>query len=119
MKSMFDLEKLRANLAALMKDKGAMSDNELARQTGINQTTISRLLKGKIADPGVDKLCKLADYFGVTLSQLIGEKPIKPERDYTELENMLDMLPEYRRNTVINVAQSLANEPEPPPYKTQ
>lgn len=119
MKSMFDMQKLSANLEALMKDLGDISANELARRSGLDQTTISRILKGTIADPGIRKLCVLADFFGVTLSQLIGEKPLKPENDYSKLEKVLDTLPQYRRNTIMNVAQSLANEAEAPPYKTQ
>lgn len=111
---MFDLDKLRTNLATLMD---GMSANELARRSGVQQTTISRMLAGKIEAPGIDHLCNLAEYFGVTVSQLIGEKPLKTP-DYSKLENVMDKLPEYRRNTVINVAQDVAHsflqEPEAP-----
>lgn len=110
---MFDPEKLRANLAILM---AGISANELWRKSGVQQTTISRILAGKIDTPKIDQLCKLAEYFGVTVSQLIGELPMRepPPPSYAELERELDSMPAHRRLTAINIVHTIAMEPDAP-----
>ena len=111
--SMFDLKKLCANLAILT---AGVSDNKLWELTGIQQTTISRLKAGKIKSPSIDLLAKLADYYGITVSQLIGEKPLRTgaQASYAELENMLDDMPAHKRLTAINVVHTIAQEPDAP-----
>lgn len=47
------------------------------KETGVSQTTLSEWKKGRSA-PKVDKLQKIADYFGVTLEYLTGTEDQKP-----------------------------------------
>ena len=49
---------------------------ELARRTGIGQPVIYRLISGETDNPKIATLCALADYFGISVNQLIGETPI-------------------------------------------
>lgn len=109
--NMFDIEKLRANLKTLTN---GVSDNKLWELTGIPQTTISRLKAGKIKSPSIDVLSKLADYYGITVSQLIGELPLKKTPTYLELETMLDHMPAHKRMTAINIVYTIAAEPDTP-----
>jgi transcriptional regulator with XRE-family HTH domain len=109
--AMFKLDKLRANLKILTE---GISDNKLWELTGIQQTTISRLKAGKIKAPSIDLLSKLADHFGISVSQLIGDEPLVKDVKYKELENMLDHMPAHRRVTIMNIAHTIAQEPEPP-----
>ena len=49
---------------------------ELERLTGVPASTIYRLLKNKDGNPTIEVLKKLATFFKITVSQLIGEEPI-------------------------------------------
>jgi len=62
-------------LATLMR-KFDLNALDLERHTGVPSSTIYRLLKNKDGNPTVDVLKKLASFFQVTVSQLIGEDPI-------------------------------------------
>lgn len=66
-------------LASLMAEKG-ISQADLARKTGVNQPTISRILKPNglkgIKEPTDKQVRPLAEYFGVSTDQLRGYAPI-------------------------------------------
>ena len=50
-----------------------ISENELARRTGIAQQVINRMLSGENTNPKIGTLHPLAKYFKVSISQLLGE----------------------------------------------
>lgn len=62
---------LSATLSHLMSEKGIKSA-ELARKTGIGQPVIYRIMTGTTDNPQVLTLKPIADYFGVSLEQLLG-----------------------------------------------
>lgn len=66
-------------LAILMQDRG-ISQADLARATGVNQSTISRILKPilskGIKNPSDLQVRPLASYLGLTTDQLRGYEPI-------------------------------------------
>lgn len=66
-------------LQQLMKES-SIKEAELARQTGLPQTTINRLLLGGTTDPRAHTLKPIADFFGVTIGQLCGFEPLSPYR---------------------------------------
>ena len=49
----------------------------LSEATKIGQPVISRLITGETEDPKLSTLKALADYFNITINQLIGEAPLK------------------------------------------
>ena len=59
-----------AKIAQLCKEKG-ISVAKLERETGISNGTISRW---GTSSPTVDKLSRVADYFGVSVDSLIGRE---------------------------------------------
>src|SRR5580704_17643388 len=61
---------LSATLSHLMSEKGIKSA-ELARKTGIGQPVIYRIMTGTTDNPQVLTLKPIADYFGVSLEQLL------------------------------------------------
>ncbi|STX81722.1 HTH-type transcriptional regulator [Legionella busanensis] len=71
---------------------------ELERLTGVPSSTIYRLLKNKYGNPTIEILKKLASFFQITVSQLIGEEPIgcrqiplvPPSKVYLYLNSLLD-----------------------------
>jgi transcriptional regulator with XRE-family HTH domain len=66
-------------ITSLMQEM-KIKESELARQTGLPQTTINRLLLSSTSDPRANTLKPIANYFGVTVGQLIGEEPLNPSR---------------------------------------
>ena len=66
--------------------------SDVSKATGINQAVFSEWKKGK-SNPKVDKLKKIADYFGVTVSFLMGEvKSITPTIEFDTDEEALEFL---------------------------
>lgn len=68
--------KVAKNLKDLMDAVAGMNPTKLSKETGVNQSTIWRVLKGKIEDPGTDVLAPLANRFRVSIAQLRGETVI-------------------------------------------
>lgn len=63
-----------------MHADGQISEGELSRKTGVPQSTIHRILAGQIKESKPSTLRPLANYFGLTLSQLQGEEPMPVQR---------------------------------------
>ena len=55
-----------------LRDKAGLTDYAVAQATGIPAQTISAW-KNDLYTPKVDKLQKIARYFGVSIEDLIGE----------------------------------------------
>lgn len=65
------MEKLSTILTHLMLEKGVNSA-ELARRSGVPQPVIYRLMTGATENPQVLTLKPIANYFGVSIEQLLG-----------------------------------------------
>ncbi|MDG9785241.1 XRE family transcriptional regulator [Metapseudomonas otitidis] len=65
-------------LRALMKQRG-VTQTELKKATGVDQSTISRILSKKIESPTDEQVAPLAAYFKVSTDQLRGRAPIDVE----------------------------------------
>ncbi len=66
---------VRKVLQRLISDSGKRP-TEVARHSGVSQSTLSRILNGKIESPSDRQISLLADYFGVSGDQLRGYEPI-------------------------------------------
>lgn len=55
---------------AKLRDKKGVTDYRVSKDTGISQVTLSEWGKG-LYKPKVDKLMKLADYFGVEVEYFL------------------------------------------------
>lgn len=64
---------LGENIRQILHDKW-MSQAELARATGVDCTTISKLISGSRSNPSVELVKKIADALGVTVDELISAK---------------------------------------------
>ena len=64
-------------LAELIAREG-ITPTDLSRQSGVGQSTISRILNRKIEIPTDEQVRKLASYFGLSTDQLRGRAPIPP-----------------------------------------
>lgn len=73
------MKKLAYILRQLM-DEQALTTSELARRTGIGQPVVYRILSSETGDPKVSTLSAIANYFAVSISQLIGDEPLPKNR---------------------------------------
>lgn len=73
------MNKLPLILRALMKEQD-ITESELARRTGIGQPVIHRVLTGETDNPKVATLSPIANYFVISISQLIGDEPLPKNR---------------------------------------
>lgn len=55
---------------AALRDKKGVTDYKVSRDTGISTATLSSWKSGQYT-PKIDKLLKLAEYFGVTIEELL------------------------------------------------
>lgn len=58
-----------------------MNSNQLARSVSLPAPTVHRLVSGKSTRPYKSSLKPIADYFGITMEQLLGEEPIERSQD--------------------------------------
>lgn len=53
-----------------------ITESELARETDIPRATINHLISGRTLDPRASTLTAIAQYFGITVDQLLGKQPL-------------------------------------------
>ena len=75
---------LYGKIELLCKNKG-IKIAELSRETEINKTLFSDLKREKTKSLSLDKLIKIADYFEVSLDDLVGRKKITPDDKSSEV----------------------------------
>lgn len=73
------MKNLSAVLSHLMSEKGIKSA-ELARKTSVGQPVVYRLMTGVTDNPQIQTLKPLADFFGVSIDQLLGIKPLHHQK---------------------------------------
>ncbi len=78
-------------VALILKEllaRDGLSATELHRRTGVPQSTLSRILGGKILDPADKHIAKLAEYFRVSTDQLRGRASLPPGNGHAELRDI-------------------------------
>lgn len=68
-------EKLGDNLNLLMAQT-RISASQLSKNTGLPATTIKRIRNNSHANPTLTSLLPIAQFFGITLSQLVGDEAL-------------------------------------------
>lgn len=66
-------------LKHLLKISGNINATELARNLNLPPVTISRIINGKVTDPRTSTIAMIANYFDVSVDQLLGHSPL-PKR---------------------------------------
>jgi transcriptional regulator with XRE-family HTH domain len=95
----------------LMQEKG-VTMYRVSKDTGIAQATLIDWKKGRYV-PKIDKLQKIADYFGVTVDYILGneqkEKPlVNNDEELTEYLEELKTRPEMKM--LFNLAKGATKE---------
>jgi transcriptional regulator with XRE-family HTH domain len=68
--------KLQHHLKRLIAHHEIISGSDLARQLNIPPPSINRILSGHTADPRCSTLILLADYFDISIDQLLGREKL-------------------------------------------
>ncbi len=78
--------KISAVLNALLHHN-AITESELARKVNLPRATINRLTSGKTPDPRASTLALIAQYFKISVDQLLGKEPFsmhpKEKKDFS------------------------------------
>ena len=67
---------LTDNLQQLMRIHGNLSVSDLSRLTNIPQPTLHHILSGATKKPRKQALEAVADFFSISIAQLLGEEPL-------------------------------------------
>lgn len=96
------------NLAAIRKQKG-ISQVELAKHLGVVRSTICQYEKEK-NEPDLKMLVKIADYFDISVDELLGRKHIDLFSDPNEelLLKYFHMLTDDLQEVAIETVRALA-----------
>lgn len=68
------------DILSLLMDECDIDDAQLARETGVPASTISRMRLNSSANPTASTLRPISKFFSVSISQLLGDEPISKER---------------------------------------
>lgn len=80
---------IREVLGSLVNDICKMSGTALAKELKLPAPTINRILSGHVGDPRTSTLLLIANYFNITVDQLLGNSPL-PEKYVTQVNNDLE-----------------------------
>ena len=92
---------LKDSLKIFMESK-KLNASQLARSTGIKQPVIHRILTGDTLDPKIGTVSALANFFQVSINELVGQQKI--------LENKIPLL------TLENIQEYLTGQLHPTEY---
>ncbi len=69
-----------ADILSVLIDKAKITEAHLARMVGMPRATINKIRSGKIINPKSSTLTLIAQYFNITVDQLIGNAPLVNDR---------------------------------------
>lgn len=108
-------EATRTNIKLLMLRNNVPSERQLALDCGMSQSTLNRFLTGETDSLDFARLIAIAQFFEVSVSQLIGETPLEEDSKIRAVVLAMQQMPEYKKDALVAASHSLA-EPEAP-YK--
>lgn len=103
-------EQTREIIRKLMADNDIRSERQLAMDCNMSQTTLNRFMKGETDSLDFVHLQTVAHYFGLTVSQLIGETPFDEDRKVRMVTLAMQQMPEYKKDVLVATSTAL-NEP--------
>ena len=60
----------------LLITNSGLSGSEIARKINVSYTTLNSIQNGKTTNPTIENATKIADFFGISVDQLIGKAPM-------------------------------------------
>ena len=84
---------LAKTLNELLEQREKLTPAALARKLGIPTNKITRILNGDVTDPKASTLVQIANYFDITIEQLLGLEPIARHGEAQQMESFSRSLP--------------------------
>jgi transcriptional regulator with XRE-family HTH domain len=94
------------NIHALC-EKENIKDGTLCSKVGVTRSTLSELKRGRTTSLSLKNLQKIADYFGVSISDLTGEAPEQKEKPTPSEESELDADVKAKAYTILDKLRKL------------
>ena len=92
------------------REKKGVLQSDVAKALGINNSTYAYYERGEHS-PGPDMLCKLADFFGVTVDELLGRTSSdifdNARIEQPEILQLYDRMTPEEQNNLVNYARGL------------
>ena len=92
---------IRNIINGLLKDAD-LSEAELARKINVPRATINRLASGRTPDPRASTLNAIAEYFGVSVDQLLGKQRVMKGNEQSTVVNTQSFIPIIEWNEAKN-----------------
>lgn len=97
-----------------LRDEIGISQEEFAKKMGLKQKTYCNYENGT-TEPKIELLCKMADFYGVSMDYLVGREfgnkiGFLTENQITFVQSFLALNKDNQVNAVIYVANLLANQ---------
>lgn len=89
MSSNFDISGILNHLL----EKHNLSESALGREINVPRATINRLATGKTPNPRATTLQAVAEYFGITVEQLLGQQPLSEEEQKANIQEQPKAIP--------------------------
>jgi len=92
------------------REKKGVLQSDVAKALGINNSTYAYYERGEHS-PGPDMLCKLADFFGVTVDELLGRSSSdifdNARIEQPEILQLYERMTPEEQNNLVNYARGL------------
>lgn len=92
------------------REKKGVLQSDVAKALGINNSTYAYYERGEHS-PGPDMLCKLADFFGVTIDELLGRSSSdifdNARIEQPEILQLYERMTPEEQNNLVNYARGL------------
>ncbi len=98
---------VRRGLERVISEKG-WSHNLIAEKSGVPQPTISRFLSGETGSMQLDTLWSICGALGVSVAEIIGERPVELDDKARRVVKAMENLPDYKKEVVVSTAETLA-----------
>jgi SOS-response transcriptional repressor LexA len=82
-----------SNILNYLLKKAQLSEAELARKINIPRATINRLVSGRTPDPRASTLNAIAQYFNVSVDQLLGQQPLFLDNNHSLIATQHTSIP--------------------------
>lgn len=82
-----------SNVLTYLINKARISEAELARMINVPRATINRLASGKTPDPRASTLNAIAEYFNISVDQLLGQQPLFLDNNGSLIANAHTSIP--------------------------
>jgi transcriptional regulator with XRE-family HTH domain len=93
---------LAGTLKQLIKKEKNLSASSLAEKLDMPRNKITRILNGEVSDPKASTLTPIADYFGVTIDELLGLKPLSNKIIHSSNRTLLMEKPFISQDKIID-----------------